>query len=91
MFVRQDLNNRFDDESMHLGDSVFEDSDPSDTDLWPSTTPEDKTMVTPLNFLSAMSSQTSDSDAHQDSSFSDNFFIDEKYLIYGDKLGMSID
>lgn len=69
---------------MHLGDSVFEDSDPSDTDLWSSATSEEKATDT-------ISSRTSDSDVNQDLSFTENFFIDENYLIYGVKLGMSID
>lgn len=76
----------FEEDDLSVDGSVFEDSDPSDTDPWPSTPPEGK----PSDITSDVSSPTSDAETSPDLLFKENFFIDDQYLIFANKLGKSI-
>jgi hypothetical protein len=73
---------------IYLVDTSVE-SETSGTDLWSPTSPESggATSTSSFDFSSPSSPLSSDLDNNNDSTFTENFFIDEKYLIIGDKLG----
>ncbi len=65
-------------------------SETSGTDLWSPTTPESSGLTSTssvFDFNISNSQSSSDSDNNPNSSFIENFLINEKYLIFGDKLG----
>ena len=76
-------------ENLSLADPIIEDSEASETDVRSSASPDVNGLRSPSSFdlNNSASPLTSESETNQDSSFTESFFIDEKYLIYGDKLG----
>jgi len=75
--------------NLFLVDSTIEESETSGTDLESPMSQESNgpTSTSSSDANISNSSLSSESENNHESPFTENFFIDEKYLILGDKLG----